>query len=601
MKGTVVSTWIKSLRTIYGDKITNNALNIIGWSENRIISPLEEIDDKEPKALVEEVSKLTKDSVADIWRKIGKSNISSFSKWFPSYFERSNTKSFLLMMDDVHTQLTKMIKGAVPPRLFATDTKEKELEIKYVSKRGMFDYFLGLLDGCGEFFNEKLEIKELERGKEGELSFLRVNIVFEKGIGSKKNFKLSKALSLGIFKKVNAKISLFTGLAILPISYIVTSDLIQTGALTISAFLFSFVFSTITLAPLKSVKKEFLKLDNYDYSTFTKIQTNDEIEALSNELNKIKEAIQKDFLFLKGGNDDMYSFTKTFAEIAANMKSVSDGISYIVQDVANGAVHQAEETEKSVGIIEDNMKTLNSIADEELKSSSQLESAVKNIKISADDTQNVAKMLVEVKDNFAHVNSQGEDLSKRVSNIMNIVTTVENIADQTNLLSLNAAIESARAGEMGKGFAVVANEIRGLAEDSKGAVKTINENLSIFITEVNALVGQVNDQFKQLELSNKTLEKAASDTTNSTNEIAVVAESIVKLVGDMSNQTQQLSRVFENVHSLAAIAQENSASSEEMSANVIEYSNKIKELTTYIGELEQLSINFKSELGKYKI
>jgi methyl-accepting chemotaxis protein len=59
--------------------------------------------------------------------------------------------------------------------------------------------------------------------------------------------------------------------------------------------------------------------------------------------------------------------------------------------------------------------------------------------------------------------------------------------------------------------------------------------------------------------------------------------------------------VFENIHSLAAIAEENSASSQEMSANVIEYSNKIKELTTYIEELEKLSQNFKSELGKYKI
>lgn len=601
MKGTVVSTWIKSLRAIYGDDVVNKSLRKIGWSENRIISPLEEIDDAEPKKLIEEVSKLTNDSANIIWRKVGKSNINSFSKWFPSYFQRSNTKSFLLMMDDVHAQLTKMIKGAKPPRLLATDMGEKEIEIRYVSKRGMFDYFLGLLEGCGEFFNEKLEIKELERGSEGENQFLRVSISFEKGVGTVKKYRLSKALSIGFIKNLNTKIALFTAIPILPISYFMSRDIVSTAVISLSTFAAALLVSGITLSPLKAFKQEFIKLDEYDFSTVTKISTGDSIEDLSADINRIKEKIQKDFLFLKGGNDDMNSFTHAFSEIASNMKSVSDGISSIVQDVANGAVHQAEETEKSVGIIEDNMQTLNNIADEELKSSKQLELAVNNIKLSAGETQKVAKMLLNVKDNFAHVNKQGEDLSKRVSDIMNIVTTVESIADQTNLLSLNAAIESARAGELGRGFAVVASEIRGLAEDSKASVKTINENLQVFVREVNTLVEQIKAEFRQLEESNMTLEKVAVENRSSTDQIAVVAASIVRLVGEMSDQTHQLSRVFENVHSLAAIAQENSASSQEMSASVIEYSNKIKELTSYIEELDKLSGNFKTELGKYKI
>ncbi len=601
MKGTVVSTWIKSLRAIYGDDVVVKALRKIGWSEDRIISPLEEIDDSEPRKLIDEVSKLTSHSVSDIWRSIGKSNINSFSKWFPSYFQRSNTKSFLLMMDDVHAQLTKMIKGAKPPRLLATDKGEKEIELKYVSKRGMFDYFLGLLDGCGEFFNEKLEIKELERGQENDSHFLRVSISFEKGLGNEKKYNINKLLSLGFIKRISMKIALFTALPIFPISYLTSGDMVSSSVVTLSAFVLSALVSGIALAPIKAFRQELKKLDEYDFSTVTKIKTGDDIEDLSKDLNKIKEKIQKDFLFLKGGNDDMNSFTHAFSDIASNMKSVSDSISSIVQDVANGAVHQAEETEKSVGIIEDNMRALNTIADEELKSSKQLELAVNNIKYSAEETQKVAGMLLNVKENFAHVNSQGEDLSRRVSDIMNIVTTVENIADQTNLLSLNAAIESARAGELGRGFAVVASEIRGLAENSKSSVKTINENLQVFVSEVNKLVSQVNAEFKQLEESNKTLERVALDNTASTKQIATVAENIVRLVGEMSDQTHQLSKVFENVHSLAAIAEENSASSEEMSASVIEYSNKIKELTSYIDELDKLSHNFKTELGKYKI
>ncbi|MEA4847988.1 MAG: heme NO-binding domain-containing protein [Clostridiaceae bacterium] len=601
MKGTVVSTWINSLRELYGQDTVNSALRKIGWPENRIISPLEEIEDREPNQLVTEISKLIGKKEADIWRAVGRSNIESFSKWFPSYFERSSLKSFLMMMDDVHAQLTKMIKGAMPPRLLAADTGEKELEIKYLSKRGMFDYFLGLLEGSAEFFNEKIEVAELERGTENDLKMLRVKIRLEKGFRSTKNFSASRLLALGFIKKLPLKISLIPSILTAIVAYILTYNYIYSGIIFVSGLVFTVIAASIVVSPLSEIKNDLESLNKLDFSSFKTIRTGDAIEALANEVSTVKERIQKDFLFLKGGNDDMYSFTRTFSEIASNMKTVSDGISDVVQDVANGAVHQAEETEKSVDIIGTNMNTLNKIADEELLSSEQLKAAVSNIKQSAKETQDVAGMILGVKEDFSQVNRQGEELAKRISDIMNIVTTVESIADQTNLLSLNAAIESARAGEMGKGFAVVAGAIRGLAEDSKTSVKTINENLDIFTSEVNKLVSQINAEFKNLEDSNKTLERVAKDNNEATEQISIVAGNIVRLVEEMSAQTQQLSNVFENVHTLAAIAQENSAASEEMSANVIEYSNRIKELTTYIEELEKLSHNFRAELGKYKI
>lgn len=80
MKGTVVSTWINSLRNLYGDEIVNSCLRIIGWQEDRVISPLEEIDDKEPAKLIEEIGKKVGKSTEEIWRKVGRSNIESFFK-----------------------------------------------------------------------------------------------------------------------------------------------------------------------------------------------------------------------------------------------------------------------------------------------------------------------------------------------------------------------------------------------------------------------------------------------------------------------------------------------------------------------------------------
>ena len=80
-----------------------------------------------------------------------------------------------------------------------------------------------------------------------------------------------------------------------------------------------------------------------------------------------------------------------------------------------------------------------------------------------------------------------------------------------------------------------------------------------------------------------------------------MAHEISKLVEDLSNETTRITNVFENIHSLAAIAEENSASSEEMSATVMEYSEKIKEQMEYIQQLEQLTMEFKGEIKKYAI
>ncbi|HBQ86832.1 MAG TPA: chemotaxis protein, partial [Syntrophomonas sp.] len=230
-----------------------------------------------------------------------------------------------------------------------------------------------------------------------------------------------------------------------------------------------------------------------------------------------------------------------------------------------------------------------------------LDHAVSDIEKSFDDTRKVAGMILDVKNSFAQVNNEGEELARRVQDIMNIITTVADVADQTNLLALNAAIEAARAGEAGRGFAVVADEIRKLAENSKSAVTVINDNLIMFTGQVSRLVDEIKAQFTQLEISNKTLEGVIAENQNSTRQIGVVAQSIADLIAKLSNEAQELTKVYENIHSLAAIAEENSASSQEMSANVTEYSERIKDLTHHIHMLESLSALYKTELQKYKI
>jgi len=154
---------------------------------------------------------------------------------------------------------------------------------------------------------------------------------------------------------------------------------------------------------------------------------------------------------------------------------------------------------------------------------------------------------------------------------------------------------------MGRGFAVVAEEIRKLAEDSRSAVNTINSNLNQFTHEVNNMVQKVGDQYTLLETNNQTLEQVADKNRMTTVKISEVADGIVELSERLSVETKSISNIFENMHALAAIAEENAASSQEMSATVQEFTEELGNFSNYIGELEKLSVNLKSELHNYKL
>ncbi len=114
-------------------------------------------------------------------------------------------------------------------------------------------------------------------------------------------------------------------------------------------------------------------------------------------------------------------------------------------------------------------------------------------------------------------------------------------------------------------------------------------------------MGQVNKQFEQLDTGNRMLSGVLDGNRESTGRIATVTDAISVLIGKLSDETRRLATVYENIHSLAAIAQENSASSQEMSANVTEYAERIKELIANVDQMEELTDNYQRELRKYRV
>ncbi|ACB85830.1 heme NO-binding domain-containing protein [Natranaerobius thermophilus] len=604
MKGTVVLAWINSLKDLYGEDQVTQVLSELGWEGDEIITPTMNVSDRDARGLIEKMAEKQGSSSSHVFRKLGRKNIWSFAELFPSYFDQSTAKEFLMMMDEVHRQLTKMISGATPPGLVAEELSPNTIKIKYVSNRGLFDYFLGLLEGVGDYFDEEINFEELDRGEDsnGE-QYLDVKITTEQATAGIKEFPLSRFLSLGIIRGVPGKIALSSSVVITIIAAALNGFQLDTNLAVILVASFAVIYGSakIALAPLDVVRNELNKLKELDFSQALRVSSGDYIETLQNDLFESKTNIKKGLLFLKGGTDDLYKFVERYGNVSDNMKELSGDISQMVQEVSQGAIQQAEETEGSVNSLQSNVETIQSIANEELEDKEALEKAVQNIKSSHEDVRNVAEKLEDVRQQFAGVDSKGKELSKNVEHMLEIVTTVEEIAEQTNLLALNASIEAARAGEHGQGFAVVANEVRNLAENSGKAVGTISDNLKSFVSEVDNLVNDITNQFSRLEESTTTLHSTAEETGHATNQINQVAEKIADMVDKLSKETENMNQVFESINSLAAIAEENSAASEEMSSNVSEYSEKIKEMSEYTEQLKVLTSELQGELKRHKV
>ena len=600
MKGTVVSTWFNSIQDLYGRQTLEQAWQENAWDPNQVIAPLDDIPDEVADRIFRSVARLVNKEVAQIWREVGAHNLFSFRKMYPSYFERRDLKDFLTMMDEVHRQLTQKIPGAEPPGLKTKTISPELIQMQYLSKRGMVDYFLGLLEGSAAFFDENIDYTIIESKEIEDKVSLTVEVRFPNAQVAQSRYRVSALLSLGFIRSIPAKIALGVAIITSPLFFKLATGWPTLAAIVIT-FIATYFIATAVLSPLKKIEEQSQSFAELDFTSKLELDTADELARLNQQLNRFTQAISKDLLFLKGGTDDLYGFTVKFSTIADEMSKLSDTIAEAVNQVAEAAIHQAEETDKSVQVINNNVDNLNSLATQEAESGAALETAVNQILDSTKQLGLVSQSLLDSRDRFDTVNQQGRDLSERVENIREITLLVEGIADQTNLLALNAAIEAARAGEYGRGFAVVAEEIRQLADEVKQATATINENLQHFIQEVNDLVIRLQQEFQELTASNANLESAVKVNVDSAEQIREVSQTISALVEKLNQEAAEISGVFDSLQAIAAVAEENSAATEEMSSTVMDYSEQIKDLTSYIKQLETLTKEYQKELAKYSI
>ena len=599
MKGTVVSTWIKTCRKLYNEQHINEAMELVNWKRDRVFSPIETVDDAQIFKVIHAIAEKEKVNEKELWKTIGHENIKTFHHDFPSFFKTQNLFSFLRALFDVHIIMTKKFKGAKPPLVQIKAISDYEALLTYESDRSMFDYFYGLFEGAMQYFSEKPKVEELERSKNS----LTIKITFEAPIYFKKRYFFNNILSLGFIKSIPIKNAIFTGMISLAITFPVLGLGLWGKSLILSGIIagVSGLSTYLLLKPQKILEQEMELLCNNEFCTYGEIKTNDSFEKLYGLINTYKALTRKDFTGIKSVVDEMSSFTSTLGTISDLMKDTSNDISEVVEQVANGATEQAKNTEQAAYVLNENIHALKGIVESEHQNKNELENALSKVNNSYQSVKNTSEHIFNTLGEFDKIREKGLYLETKVHDMTAIIAIVSQIAEQTNLLALNASIEAARAGENGRGFSVVAESIRNLAEQSKEAVQEVNANLALFISEIKSFIEAIQQEYLKLENETKNLESVKNISFEANQSIQAVSNSMIELIHMLTKQADSISTASSTVESLAAIAEENSASSQEVSASVINYSQEIGSLVDNIQSFQTITSDFQQDLDQHKL
>lgn len=597
MKGTVVSTWMESCRQLFGDAVVNDALKHYNLASDHIFSPLEDIEDNVATGLVDHVGNSLGKNHQEMWGLVGQENIKTFSKAYPGFFRHESAYQFLKSMNDVHAIVMRRFKGAVPPVLDMTPVSSHEAMFIYRSKRGMGDYLAGMIKGVSNYFKENIQVEVLNKST-GEI---HLKLTFENEIHYTKRYRFNQILSLGFLKKSSYKMALINTVLVGAAGFAVTSDAVRALVLAAATCVISLLSSSIVTRPQKKIISEIEKLTDREFSETLHIASRDEYEDIMEAINKIKNVIQIDFIGFNAIVDEMYTFNSSLSSIAATMQDTSNDITGVLDEVAVAATTQADDTEKVVTVLNESIQNVTRISDDSQKNKSDIEEAVVNIESSFGNVQNTASQINAVLKKFGEIKDNSNELQHNAASITEIVSIVSGIAKQINLLALNASIEAARAGEAGKGFAVVAEEVRKLSEETDSAVEDINSSLTNFVSSVGEVVVGIDTQYSILETENASLTEAVNTSNRSNDNLKGVSTLMIRTSQDLKQEAEHISSLFDNIQSLASIAQENSAATEEASSNVAIYVDQIHELSRQISVFDSMIQGFQEDLKKYKI
>lgn len=598
MKGTVVATWMETTRKIWDPAAVESAMHDAGWEPGRIFTPLEDVADSEVHTFVAALAQRVNLPADEIWHEIGRDNVLTFARVYPSFFEGKNIYTFLASIYNVHVEIVRKIPGANPPLLQIIPLSEHEAELIYKSKRSLLPYFRGLLQGAIDFFKEPVAVEPIEE----KVGLLRLRLRFKETVLEKKRFWLNCLLG-ALTRSLPVKFALVSFAA----AFVFALVFFLCG-MPPTIFLFPALMglagggaAALLLSPLAVLRREVGAIAERRFSADVELSSRDDFEEIGRLLSVFKGAVRADFTGFRGTGDELIAYGGQFNELAANMSAASANIAGVVNSVAEATSESAASTNTASEVLRRNVEALQQVVSSQEVNNKSLLEAVDKVARGFQDVRSSSDALGRSMTNFAAVRDSAVSLRQEAEKIISIVGMVTEIAAQTNLLALNASVEAARAGEQGRGFAVVAQEIGKLAAQSHEQAEVITSDVRNITNIINEVVASIDTEYQGLGRESGQLVEVVENSGRFVENIRDVAESIGGIIERLGEEMGRMNEAIDQVKKVADLSGKNSAAAKSVNETVADHHGKLQDMMEKIQDFQKIAMAFSDDLKNFKI
>lgn len=357
----------------------------------------------------------------------------------------------------------------------------------------------------------------------------------------------------------------------------------------------------IFVRKIQDIVQTLNKIATGDLHARCQIKSRDEFYLIATSLNTAAENVSRLVNDVASSAQEVMTSAESLAAVTVESSASIDEVARAVDELAKGASEQAaqaQDTSMKLMELAEELDTISSVAQDihtgaEYASQSNQRGmeSMELLKQKLHSTEQVSLQAVE------NVNS----LSAKSTSIMNIINTIQAIAQQTNLLALNAAIEAARAGEQGKGFAVVAEEIRKLADQTSRSASEIGT----LIKDVNQGIGNTKDIMDTTAATVRESGEVMVHSTQAFQEIYTAVQQALQLVQSMAKSLHRVNDSKNNavasIQEISAISEESAASTQQVSASMEEQTSSMENISQAAEALRNTAISLEKAIESFKV